>query len=65
LPGVFTGEPLVPVFFGGSKFEFKTGETQMIKKVLFVLVLAVQVAVVCSAGAPENPIPQCLPCPGE
>jgi hypothetical protein len=37
----------------------------MIKKVLFVVVLAVQVAVVCSAGAPENPIPQCLPCPGE
>jgi hypothetical protein len=37
----------------------------MLKKALFVLILALQAAAVCNVSVAENPWPVCLPCPGD
>jgi len=37
----------------------------MLKKVLFILALALQVAAVSTVATADNPWPVCYPCPGD
>jgi hypothetical protein len=37
----------------------------MLKKILFALLLAVQAATVVSVATADSPIPDCGPCPGD
>jgi len=35
----------------------------MVRRILFVTILAIQAAAVCGVASADNPFPTCLPCP--